>query len=234
MHNNNSQQYDYSKVHQITPEELQKTLVLNLKDFEETARIERMTSKKPALIVALMGIFSIALGLGFPLIQSFTARTKENETIVENREEYNDEDFKENYNNVNEETVLCNFDRLIEDGTHVISIAELKFRDGGIVAFTRTTTINPIPGNGFGPSSIQTTNTIMQPLLTQMDGYKVTVRPTNEGGTVIETVVDYDRLDFTMFPGKQQTHYATSVDYASNTPKDQVIVDMGTRGFTCA
>ena len=32
MHNNNGQQYDYSKVHQITPEELQKTLVLNLKD----------------------------------------------------------------------------------------------------------------------------------------------------------------------------------------------------------
>ena len=73
----------------------------------------------------------------------------------------------------------------------------------------------------------------MQPLLTQMDGYKVTVQPTVEGGTIIETVVDYNTLDFTMFPGKQQTHYATSVDYASNTPKEQVIVDMGTRGFVC-
>ena len=57
MHNNNGQQYDYSKVHQITPEELQKTLVLNLKDFEETARIEKITSKKPALTVALIGVF---------------------------------------------------------------------------------------------------------------------------------------------------------------------------------
>lgn len=231
MHNNNGQQYDYSKVHQITPEELQKTLVLNLKDFEETARIEKITSKKPALTVALLGVFSIALGLGFPFIQSFTARTEEDKTIVENREDYNTEE--DNYVNSNEEKVLCNFDRLIDDGTHVKCVAVLEFVDGGIVGFTRTTTINPIPGNGFGPSSIQTTNTIMQPLLTQMDGYKVTVQPTVEGGTIIETVVDYNTLDFTMFPGKQQTHYATSVDYASNTPKDQVIVDMGTRGFVC-
>ena len=216
MHNNNGQQYDYSKVHQITPEELQKTLVLNLKDFEETARIEKITSKKPALTVALLGVFSIALGLGFPFIQSFTARTEE-----------------DNYVNSNEEKVLCNFDRLIDDGTHVKCVAVLEFVDGGIVGFTRTTTINPIPGNGFGPSSIQTRNAIMQPLLTQMDGYKVTVQPTIEGGTIIETVVDYNTLDFTMFPGKQQTHYATSVDYASNTPKEQVIVDMGTRGFVC-
>ena len=37
MQNGNNQQYEYQKVHQITPEELQKTLVLNLADFEETA-----------------------------------------------------------------------------------------------------------------------------------------------------------------------------------------------------
>ena len=33
MQNGNGQQYEYQKVHQITPEELQKTLVLNLADF---------------------------------------------------------------------------------------------------------------------------------------------------------------------------------------------------------
>lgn len=233
MHNNNGQQYDYSKVHQITPEELQKTLVLNLADFEETTRIEKMTSKKPAITVALIGIFSIALGLGFPFVQNLASKQEENKTIVENREDYTEEDYESNLNN-NEEKVLCNFDRMIEDGTHVTSVAELKFRDGGIVAFTRTTTINPIPGNGFGPSTIQAINTLMQPLLHQMDGYKLSVRPTIEGGTVIEAVVDYNTLDFTMFPEKQQTHYATSVDYASNTPKEQVLPDMAMRGFTCA
>ena len=174
MRNSNNQQYDYQKVHQVTPEELQKTLVLNLADFEETARIEKMTSKKPALIVALLGVFSIALGFSFPLVQSFTTRDKIDETKVENREEY---EAKEEVVLSNEETVICNFDRMIADGTHVTSVANITFRNGGIVAFTRTTTINPIPGNGFGPSSIQTTNTLMQPLLVQMAGYEVTVKP---------------------------------------------------------
>ena len=230
MRNSNNQQYDYQKVHQVTPEELQKTLVLNLADFEETARIEKMTSKKAALIVALLGVFSIALGFSFPLVQSFTTRDKIDETKVENREEY---EAKEEVVLSNEETVICNFDRMIADGTHVTSVANITFRNGGIVAFTRTTTINPIPGNGFGPSSIQTTNTLMQPLLVQMAGYEVTVKPTTEGGTVIVADVNYDKLDFTMFPQKNQTHYATSVDYAAGTPKEQVIPDMGTRGFVC-
>lgn len=230
MQNGNNQQYEYQKVHQITPEELQKTLVLNLADFEETARYEKMTSKKPALIVALMGVFSIALGLSFPLVQSFTARDKVEDTIVENREEY-EEDKDVILNDI--ETVVCNFDRMIEDGTHVTSVANITFQKGGITEFTRTTTINPIPGNGFGPSSIQAINNVLQPLLVQMDGYKVTVQPTVEGGTIIVADVDYKKLDFTMFPQKNQTHYSTSVDYASNTPKEQVLPDMATRGFVC-
>ena len=93
MQNGNGQQYEYQKVHQITPEELQKTLVLNLADFEETARYEKMTSKKPALIFALLGIFSIALGFSFPIVESFTAQSKKDDTIVENREEYVEEEM---------------------------------------------------------------------------------------------------------------------------------------------
>ena len=66
-----------------------------------------------------------------------------------------------------------------------------------------------------------------------MDGYGVTIEPTVEGGTKITTTANYNKLDFTVFPQKNQTHFTTSVDYASNTPKEQVIVDMGTRGFVC-
>ena len=74
---------------------------------------------------------------------------------------------------------------------------------------------------------------VLQPLLVQMDGYKVTVQPTVEGGTIIVADVDYKKLDFTMFPQKNQTHYSTSVDYAFNTPKEQVLPDMATKGFVC-
>lgn len=230
MSSRNNQQYDYQKVHQVTPEELQKTLVLNLADFEETARIEKMTSKKPALIVALLGVFSIALGFSFPLVQSFTARDNAENTIVENREEYEEEDVVLS----TEEIVICTFDKMIADGTHVVSIAEISFNNGVISSFVRSTTVNPIPGDRMGPNTVLTYNAIIQPLLVQMDGYGVTIEPTVEGGTKIVATVDYNKLDFTMFPQKNQTHYSTSVDYASNTPKEQVLPDMATRGFTCA
>ena len=229
MRNNNNQQYDYSKVHQVTPEELQKTLVLNLADFEETARIEKMTSKKPALIVALLGVFSIALGFSFPLVQSFTARDKTEETIVENREEYEEDDVVLS----TEEIVTCTFDKIVGDGTHVVSIADLSFNNGVISSFVRTTTVTPVPGDRMGPNTVLTYNAMVQPLLVQMDGYEVTIEPTVEGGTKITTTANYNKLDFTVFPQKNQTHFTTSVDYASNTPKEQVLPDMATRGYVC-
>ncbi len=230
MHNSNNQQYEYQKVHQVTPEELQKTLVLNLADFEETARREKMTSKKPALIVALIGVFSIALGFSFPLVETLTAKDKPADSITENREEYEKEDEEIL---LNQETVICNFDKMIADGTHVTIVAKTTFRDGGIVAFTRTTTINPIPGNGFGPSSIAAINTSLQPTAVQIGGYSVNIKPTVEGGITIVTDTDYSKIDLTMFPQKNQTFYQTSVDYASNTPKEQVLPDMVTKGYTC-
>lgn len=231
MQNGNGQQYEYQKVHQITPEELQKTLVLNLADFEETARYEKMTSKKPALIFALIGIFSIALGFSFPIVESFTAQSKKDDTIVENREEYVEEESE----NVvtNEETTSCIFDKMNDDGTHIVSILNVTFRDGGIVSFARKTTFNPIPGNGFGPGSVNAVNSYVQQLVTEMEGYSATVQPTAEGGILILANVDYDKLDFTMFPQKNQTHFSTSVEYASRTPKNQVILDLETRGFVC-
>ena len=188
-----------------------------------------MTSKKPALIVALLGVFSIALGFSFPLVQSFTARNKEVNTIVENREEYEKEEVVLS----NEETVVCIFDKIIDDGTHVVSIDDVTFRNGLLVNFVRTTTINPIPGNGFGPSTVQSYNKVVEPLLVQMEGYEVTVQPTQEGGTVIKTNINYDKLDFTMFPQKNQVHFTTSVDYAANTPKTQVLPDVEKRGYVC-
>ena len=189
-----------------------------------------MTIKKPALIVALLGVFSIALGFSFPLVQSFTARDKAEDTIVENREEYEtDEDVVLS----REEIVTCTFDKMIADGTHVVSIADISFNNGLISSFVRTTTVNPIPGDRMGPNTVLTYNAMIQPLLVQMSGYEVTIEPTVEGGTKITTTADYSKLDFTMFPQKNQTHFTTSVDYASNTPKEQVLPDMATRGYIC-
>ena len=55
---------------QISQEELMKTQVLNLQDVEEAARYEKATSKKPAILVAVIGFFAIFLGTSLPFVNS--------------------------------------------------------------------------------------------------------------------------------------------------------------------
>ena len=58
-------------VDQMTPEELQRTQVINLKDVEEVVRIEKRTSKKPAIIVAIIGLALVMGGAGTQINASF-------------------------------------------------------------------------------------------------------------------------------------------------------------------
>ena len=65
--NNNKNEKNSS---QISQEELMKTQVLNLQDVEEAARYEKATSKKPAILVAVIGFFAIFLGTSLPFVNS--------------------------------------------------------------------------------------------------------------------------------------------------------------------
>lgn len=210
----------------MTQEELQRTQVLNLKDFEEVARYERLTSKKPAMMVALAGVLAITIGVSFPFVQSLTARQNAKTPIVEQRIEQEDE--------AKDDTLECNFFKQVADGTDVTSQAVFKFENNGLVSFVRTTTINPTKGNEKGPETVKSQTNYLQPLLTQINGYKVSVQPTTVGGIKIVTDVEYKLIDLTIFPATHKNHYSTSVDYVINTPKEDVIKDMESyRGFVC-
>ena len=67
---------------QMTPEELQKTQVLNLKDVEEAVKYEKMNSKKPAIIVGIIGILLLTCGTTFQIAKSL----KGTESTIEKRE----------------------------------------------------------------------------------------------------------------------------------------------------
>ena len=56
MNNNNVRQISEEEIKQtLTKEELQQTQVLNLDELEKTIRIEKKTSKKPAILIATIG-----------------------------------------------------------------------------------------------------------------------------------------------------------------------------------
>ena len=79
---------EIERVNHITTEELQKTQVINLKDLEEVARIEKRTSKKPAILLAILGLTFLLLGSGVQIAFSLRDK-KEEEKIIEQRKEEN-------------------------------------------------------------------------------------------------------------------------------------------------
>ena len=64
-------------------EELTRTQVLNLQELEKAAKYEKRTSKKPAAVLAVIGVFSISLGLCYPSVNNMlSSRSVEDKPVV--------------------------------------------------------------------------------------------------------------------------------------------------------
>lgn len=56
---------------QMSREELTRTQVLNLSDFERVAKYEKSVSKKPAIFLSVLGMFCIIAGLSYNSVMAF-------------------------------------------------------------------------------------------------------------------------------------------------------------------
>ena len=74
---NQMQQNQQVQTQQMTEEELQRTQVLNFDDFKQVARYEKISSKKPAIIVALIGVLALIFGGSYSVVQSQMAKKTE-------------------------------------------------------------------------------------------------------------------------------------------------------------
>lgn len=220
-------QEEVARANGLTQEELQRTQVLNLKDVEEVASFEKRTSKKPAIIVAVMGILSITFGGTFSFVQTLTSKPVD--TTVEKRKVENVETLAED----KIETLNCVRTTLNNaDGTDVVFNINYSFKNNGLASFTKTYNVTQTPGNPLGLQGIQNYVVGYQPYTIEQDGYKVNVTPAE---TAITAVVDVDleKLNLTTFPEFQQTHESTKLDYYVGTEKDVVNADMTAKGFIC-
>ena len=233
MNRDVQQQY----VRQITPEEaqraqlsskeLQETQVLNLKDVQEMARIERRTSKKPAIVVAIIGVLFLAIGGSFKAYEIMKSREPkiEKRTIQEKRK---------NDISTGEELKCANILLNNPDGTDTEYDISYNFKEKNLVGFTKVFSINAIANNPISSQTMQNYSVAYQSFLNQLDGYSITVMPNSDLTQIIVTVkVDLTRLDLTKLPEIQQTHFSTKVDYVPNTQKSVIQNDMLTQGFTC-
>ena len=216
---------DSKRNQQLSDEELQRTQVLNLVDFKETARIERITSKKPSAILAILGVFFIAIGLTFPAVQSLSTRHEVQKRVepVEEKEE----------TKVVEETVLCHYEKLNNpNGTDENIDISYNFRDDKLATSTKEYKLTKSATAKEEPGELASYLAALQSFLMQVSGYSVSVQ-TIDNGSITTTAVDYSLLDMTKVPAQHQSNYRFDVPNKANDSKDTVIKAMTAKGFTC-
>lgn len=215
---------------QMTPEELQRTQVLNFQDVEDLANFEKRTSKKPAIIIAILGIISILCGGGLTAYQSLEAKTlAEEEKKVEKREIQNKVEEKPAVTNVNCTYLAQNN----ADGTDTLLTVNYNFVDGELSGFTKQFDITATPGNPNGKNGVLGYVSGYKPFTIAIDGYSVVVTYDNDSKLTAITTVDFDKLDMTKYPQFQQNHFSTSIDYTMGTTQDKVQADLIAKGFQC-
>lgn len=211
---------------QLSEEELQRTQVLNLADFKEVARIEKLTSKKPAIIVAIIGFVSISLGTIFPAVQSVQARKEsDSKSEVEAR--------RETKLKAKQEKMNCKFiAEKVADGTDQTLEFKFTFENNELVKLTKEFTMTETPGSSTGAERVKAFTSALVPFLVQKSGYKTSVENKDKGVTT-KIDIDYELLDMTQIPELNQKNYIYTIDYPAKANKDVIKNEMESKKFIC-
>ena len=147
----NPKQYQQQQQQQqMTQQELQRTQVLNIDELEKTVRFEKISSKKPAIIVAAIGILFLTFGTTFQVASNLKGSSKvEKRDIAEEVVEKND--VKPATTNLN-----CNIAATNQaDGTDTVYTITYNFEDKQLVGYTKAYNVIPTVGNAQGPQTIE-------------------------------------------------------------------------------
>ena len=209
-------------------EELQRTQVLNLKDVEETVRFEKSISKKPAMILAIIGAIFLTLG---STLQIAKTMKKSVEPKVEKREISKEKEIQ----TVAPVILECqNVQMNNPEGTNATFTIDYTFSNYKLTSFTKKYVLEVIEGNQIGPQTIQQYIVGYRDFMNPVNGYSISVTP-NETQTILTAVVsaDLEKIDMTTFPEMQKNHISTSIDYQKDTAFLTIQSDMSSKGFTC-
>ena len=221
---------------QMSEEELQKIKVLNLADFKETARIEKLSSKKPAILFAVLGILSIISGAAYPTIQSmikqnndtnYAAPVHREDNVTKQEEVVEEEPTKMD--------LFCTKEALNNpNGMDEILNITITFEDNQIKNMVKAYTFKKTTGQT--PDTEQANYlTALQPFLSEaqtIEGFDISVQEI-ENGTITTTNVNYDTLVYETITEKYQTNYRFNVPFTKESTKENVTTELAIEGYTC-
>lgn len=221
MNNNEVRQVSDEEIKkELTKEQLQQTQVLNFQEVQTAIHFEKVTSKKPAIFIAIIGLISILFGGSLQIATSLNATPKN----IQKREVKSNIEVKK-LNCI--KTTLDN-----PDGTNVIYNIAYKFEDDRLVEVTKLYNVSATAGKEEGKTSIEKYSSEYKNLLNETPGYNISISSTSNTTLVIKVIIDYKKLDLTKLNAIQQTKDFTKIDYNKNTSYKTIKSDSIEKGFT--
>lgn len=201
--------------------DLAKTHVLNLTEVEEAANYEVKTSKRPVIMLAIAGVFSIIMGFLYPIMMNAIDGTSGNveeapKPVV----------FKF--------TLTCNLaSPNSPDGTDSNTSIVFNFENSKLVNYTKTIDMVPTLGNNVGVVSVQNYLTSFKTLENNnIKGYTIKSDSVNNGFHSVLTVdfADFNKNDLTL---SYTANSFTNVNYEKDQNVDKVKEQVELAGYVC-
>ncbi len=226
------EKFDHSK---MSAEELAKTQVLNLSDVEKLASYEKATSKKPAVVLGIIGLIVLSIGIFYPKITSFFGNKKD-ENVVYNRVSDKDKNIDDSLNKeINNNTQLtCTKTTLANsDGTDSSLTYNFTFVNNALQNYTKLAIINVSSNSQDGLVTVDNLYAGYTSLSgVPINGYYLQTSKTSNGITV-NVNIDLTKLDILSFPDTHKGNYVSNVEFNLNTTMDAVNETVSSNGFNC-
>ncbi len=217
---------------QMSKEELTRTQVLNLSDFEQVTKYEKSTSKRPAIFLAILGLFCIMSGISYNPIMNIVIEkiTPPKPTISKRIID------KSNISEVASETLTCHY--AITDnnlGVELILDTNLVFYNNQLDSYTKTMDYVPILGKEkLGKTAVDTYYQVFKNFeAISIPGY--TTKTTQIGnGFETQTTFDLKTLNPSLLTVEHKSYAVTNADFQYGDSKEATIQKAVAYGYnTC-
>lgn len=215
---------------EMTREELTRTQVLNLSDFEKVAEFEKSTSKRPAIFLTILGIFCIITGFAYnPIMNIVIDRITPEAPQVSKR--IKDMDMTRMLSS----TISCHYTNLNNpNGLDINSDINLTFYDNKLNSYTKTTSY--VTSLGKEKTSKPTTDAYYNAFKVleaiSIPGYKQSTTQINNG-LEIKTIIDLKNLNTSSLTTEHNGSIATKVEFTYESTIDEVLQQAKTLNYDC-
>lgn len=216
---------------QMSREELTRTQVLNLSDFERVAKYEKSVSKKPAIFLFVLGMFCIIAGLSYNSVMAFvidkitppapqvSKRITENKDLIETKND----------------TVTCHYNSINDEvGTELILDLNLIFYNNTLDTCVKTT--NFVTRLGKEETGQPVVDYYYQIFKTFEDiaipGYTSKTNLINNGFET-KVTMDLKTINVESLTDQHKAYPGTTVDFIYGEDKETATQRAISYGYTC-